>query len=106
MSWLLENGRLPPAIVSIVILVAFGVGCLAGWVAHANWSIRGEADQLVEDAKIEKVITEDNTERMQALENNIEATESYTDDCLDRNHEYFVNELRRSRGATWDWADD
>jgi len=83
MEILNKEGRLPPAFISVIIISAFMGGNVTGWIAHVNWSLRGEADQLVEDARVVNEIHRDTDTNLIALSKRIEDSRNETlDDCF------------------------
>lgn len=95
-----KDGRMLPAIRNLFTLVFCIISFLLGWFAHANWSLRGEADQLIEDAKVSAEIREDLKEKEDILEVNIEEAENIEQDdcnCGDATDIEFMRKLRENR---------
>jgi len=79
-----DSGRLIPALARLLNLLWFVAGIFLGWFAHSNWQLRGEADQLVDDAKEVQAIRKEITSESEALEERIEDVKKYKpdDDCM------------------------
>lgn len=96
-----NDGRMLPAIRNLFTLVFCGVFFIAGWLGHANWSIRGEADQLIKDAKIAAKAREVKTERIGVLGENIklavQVPQTTDCNCGDASDVEFMRKLRKTR---------
>ncbi len=96
-----KDGKMLPAVRNLFTLVFCAVSFSAGWVGHSNWSIRGEADQLVKDAKVAAKAREVKTERIGVLNDNIKLAIQLPDptncNCGDATDIEFMRELRKNR---------
>lgn len=96
-----KDGRLPPSIVSILMVLLFILGIVAGWFAHANWSLRGEAAQIVEDMLVGDENLNEAEEELEVLDSNIEGVNSderfTTEGCLNYSNPAAVRKLRSGR---------
>ena len=96
-----NDGKMLPAVRNLFTLVFCAVFFVAGWVGHANWSIRGEADQLIKDAKTAAKAREVKTERIGVLDENIERAlhipQTTGCNCGDTTDIEFMRELRKTR---------
>ena len=91
--------KLPPTIVNVIIL---GVGLTLGWFGHANWVLRGEAKQIVEDnavgEELEDVL---NAELIELRARILDADKRFTDECLDYAADGYIDSLRDDSGTPW-----
>jgi len=95
-----NQGKMLPAIRNTFTLLFFIAFFIMGWFAHMNWALRAEADQLVDDAKVSANIREDETVRIDVLEENIEnaiTIEQNDCSCGDATDIEFMHELRKKR---------
>lgn len=95
-----NEGRMLPAIRNLFTLAFCIVFFFLGWFGHANWSLRGEADQLIEDAKVSGEIREDLKLKEDTLDENIEEAvniEQTDCNCGDATDIDFMRKLREDR---------
>ena len=95
-----NEGRMLPAFRNLVTLVFCIVFFFMGWFGHMNWALRGEADQLVSDARESAEAREIKYERIEILDGNIEnAQQIEQTDCSCGNaiDIKFQRELRKQR---------
>lgn len=92
------NGRLPPALIGVIVFLAFVAGTPIGWVAHVNWSLRGEANQIIEDmrqgTKIEKELTTDLIKVRSNIEKVKKDARFTEEECLNYSNVDYVRSLR------------
>lgn len=97
-----KDGRLPPSIVAIIMVLLFFAGNVTGWFAHMNWSLRGEASQIIEDMEVGDKNKEELLLDLERLDVNIEATnndERFTnEECLSYSNSEFARSLRNNSG--------
>ncbi len=96
-----KEGRMLPAIRNLFTLVFCAVFFCMGWFGHANWSIRGEADQLIKDAKTSAKAREVKKERVEVLNENVkqamQVPEANDCNCGDATDVEFMRQLRKTR---------
>lgn len=95
-----KDGRLPPTIVGLIIILAFILGNVTGWIAHMNWIHRGEAAQIIEDMEVGDEIKEEEEEKLNLLDstiNEVYTDERFkTDEHLNSSNPEYVRSLRDS----------
>ena len=97
-----DDGRLPPALVGIIIILAFILGIIVGWFAHMNWSLRGEAKQIVEDMEVGEEIKSELDFNLIQLNSKMERTKNdpkfNKEECLGYVNPAYVDSLRDDLG--------
>lgn len=96
-----KYGRMFPAIRNMFTLIFCVIFFVMGWFAHSNWSVRGEADQLIKDAKTAAKARAIKVERVGVLNENIKTAvqvpETDNCNCGDATDIEFMRELRKAR---------
>ncbi len=101
-----ENGNLPPTVRVVIIILLCGLmfscGNVTGWFAHANWSLRGEANQIVADTKrgveilqnVDATIIQQEQIFEQVDADVVNKPNNFNTDCIDSNLSNYVERLR------------
>jgi len=96
-----DNGRLAPSIVAGIIILAFILGNVTGWIGNMNWSLRANTAQIVEDMEAGTKYQKEKDAAADILKANIEEVRTnvlYTqEDCLNYSNVDYVRSLRNDR---------